>query len=462
MPDTAVLTEQTADDALSRARYRALTARVDRLIARIDQALTAQVNEIIHAPEFMSLAGRWMVLHKLVAENGSDGEVLIKILNVSWKALARNMERSVDFDQSHLFKLIYDEELGMPGGLPFGLLIGDYDIGVDVTRERGDSIAVLRQIASVAAAAFCPFIASAAPDCLGLEDYTDLSGAFDLRGDDKTPERIRWNALRDMEDTRFVGLVAPRISIRKPYRMTDADRIDGFVFNETLGVTHCVSGAYAFAMVVLKAYKESGWFAAIRGAYQDEDGGGRVTSFMPHDFETDLHGLSEQPPVEVRLTSVQEQYMIENGIIPVASLYLSSDPVFNANPSLHRPANYNSAIAERNARLSSMLQYVLCTARFAHYLKIIMRDEVGSIADEASLQSRLMEWLTQYCLGNDDADTALTARYPLRRAGVKVAEIAGRPGTYSCAIHLQPHFQLDDIATTFHLIAESNDQKRIA
>ncbi|NSX53735.1 type VI secretion system contractile sheath large subunit [Parasulfitobacter algicola] len=443
------------------AKFKTLAARIDCLIAKIDQALNAQVNAILHTPEFMALSARWLALQKLVFENGNDGEVLIKLLDVDWKTLSRNLERSVDFDQSHLHKLVYEDELGMPGGLPYGLLIGDYDIGIKVNKERGDSIDILRRIASVAAAAFCPFIATAAPDCFGLDSYQDLSNAPDLGDGDSAAERIRWDALREQDDTRFIGLVAPRILIRKPYRLNDPDRIDQFPFCEIPGVLTYASGAFAFATTVIETYKSSGWFAAIRGAYQDETGGGRITLFDGHDFGTDKHGMSEQPPVEVRLTSFQEQYMVENGIVPISSLYMVSDPVFNACPSFHRPGRYSTAIAVRNARLASMLQYVLCAARFAHFLKVIMRDEIGSIADENGLQSRLHSWLMKYCISNEDADTTLTARYPLRSAGVKVAAIAGRPGVYSCAIHLQPHFQLDDIATTFHLVADSNDRQRI-
>ncbi|MFV0491052.1 MAG: type VI secretion system contractile sheath large subunit [Pseudorhodobacter sp.] len=440
-------------------RFRALAARIDRLICAIDLALTRQVNVILHMPAFQELEARWRALALLVDQAGVGQNVIVRVLDVSWPTLSRALERATDFEQSHLFRLVYDDEFGMPGGLPFGLLVADYMITREASREHGDQIEALRGLAGVGAAAFCPVIAGAAPDILGIERFEDLTPATDLTppriGAGATPADIRWNALRRAEDTRFVGLVAPRTCIRTAWSRFDDTRLDGFTFDEDLRPPLLVNGAFAFASTVVTAFLDSGWFAAIRGAYQDQPGGGRVPALGTFDMNLDAHALSAQAPVELRLTPSQEEAVIEQGVIPLSVLHMDASAVFNANSSLHAPMVYSSAIATQNARLSAMLQYVLCTSRFAHYLKVIMRDEIGSIAAPDILQTRLTEWLRDYCLGNDDANQDLKAQYPLRDAGVTVSAIAGKPGCYSCTIRLQPHFQLDDISTSFHLIAEA-------
>jgi type VI secretion system protein ImpD len=447
-----------ADDATS-DQFRALAARVDRLITAIDAALTRQVNAVLHTPAFREMEARWRALHLLVDLAGTGRGVVLRVLDVSWTDLGRSMERATDFDQSHLFRLVYDGEFGMPGGLPFGLLVGDYVVSQVTDRARGDQVEVLRRLSSVAAAAFSPMIMGAAPETLGYEAFSLIGAENDIepipRRNAPDPDRRRWESLRQAEDTRFLGLVAQRVLVRSAYHRYQLARADGFSFDETPDQPLFANGAFAFATTVVAAFQDSGWFAAIRGANQDAPGGGRAVGFRPHDFGTDFHGLSAQSPIEFRPTAAQEEAMIERGMIPLSALYLDPEPVFNANPSLHAPQKYDTEIATQNARLASMLQYVLCTSRFAHYLKVIMRDEIGSVADPASLQKRLNDWLRDYCLGNDDASHDLKAQYPLRDAGVDVSEIVGRPGSYACTVRLQPHFQLDDISTSFHLIAEA-------
>lgn len=444
-------------------RFRALAARIDRLVCAIDDALTRQVNAVMHTSAFQELEARWRALAMLVDQAGTGSGVLVRVLDVSWPTLVRSLERSADFDQNHLFRLVYDGEFGMPGGLPFGLLVADYAVSPHADtpggRPVGDQIEALRRLAAIGAAGFCPVIAGAAPDALGIDSFSDLTPAHDLTpprvGANAHPIEIRWQSLRRAEDTRFMGLVAPRVCIRAPWYRYQSTRTDHFTFDEDIRHPLYANGAFAFASTVISAFIDSGWFAAIRGAYQDRSGGGRIDMLVPYDFSTDAHGLSAQAPVEVRPTASQEEAMIDRGIIPVSALYREASAIFNANPSLHAPATYATPVATQNARLAAMLQYVLCTSRFAHYLKVIMRDEIGAAADPKVLQARLATWLGDYCLGNDDADQELKAQYPLRDAGVTVSAIAGRPGSYSCTIRLQPHFQLDDISTSFHLIAEA-------
>ncbi|ABD55944.1 type VI secretion system contractile sheath large subunit [Jannaschia sp. CCS1] len=435
-----------------------LAARIDRLILAIDAALTRQLNAILAASEFRALEARWRALDRVLTHAGRDGQVIVRILNVSWRALSRDLDRAVEFDQSHLHKLVYDGEFGMPGGLPFGVLVADYEVSATTDRARGDQVETLSRLAAVAAAAFCPIMLGAAPDLLGVDDfdqiapYTDLTDAEGRRAD---PPMIRWRALRDRDDARFIGLVAPRIVLRGPRTRLSPTRADGFTFDEDPHRILSVAGSFAFATTVIAAFRASGWFAAIRGAAQDTDGGGRVAGWPGHDLGTDGHNLSRQSPATLRLTAAQEDALIARGIVPLSSLPLTDEAVFNANPSLHRPTRYDSPVASENARISAMLQYVLCTSRFAHYLKVMMREAIGSVAPPDVIQGHLDDWLRGYCLGNEDAGAELKAEYPLRNAGVEVTPIPGKPGAFAARIHLQPHFQLDDISTSFHLVSEA-------
>lgn len=434
--------------------------RADQLIALIDEALNRQVNAILHHPDFQAMEARWRGLALLVRQASRSGDVKIKLLSASWREFTRSTERATDFDQSHLFELVYSREFGMPGGEPFGLLIGDYYFSPDEP-AGGDAVSTLSQIGMVAAAAFCPFVAAASPRAMGLEDFHELGRVNDfswLAGD---PDRIRWNGLRSREDSRFLGLVAPRILMRAPLEPYSRRRDDGFPFREDIAADGSSllwgNGAFAFATVVIRNFIESGWFADIRGVTQDAIDGGFLSpaELPPYELGTESGGLSAQAPVEIRLTSGQEQQLCDLGIIPVATTYLSSSAIFNSNQSLHSPPHYSNEHARQNARLAAMLQYVLCASRFSHYLKVIMRDEIGQLSDALSIERKLGDWLTTYTLGNDDADIALRTRFPLRSAGISVAEIPGKPGSFSCTVRLQPHFQLDDVATSFHLIAET-------
>lgn len=444
------------------ARRDDLTERAERLVAAIDAALCAQVNAILHHPLFQAMEARWRGLALLLRASGNAPDVKLKILSASFAEFGRSMERATEFDQSRLFELVYSQEFGMPGGEPFGMIVADYEIA---HRPEGgetsarDPIGTLTATAGVAAAAFCPFVAGASPRLLMLTEFGELSRLPDLSVVARDPEFLRWQRLRRAEDARFLGLVAPRILLRRPYRADTRRRVDGFRFNETVRAdgSHLLfgNGAFAFGAVAIRRFLSSGWFADLRGAPQDEDGGGLVAALAPFDTGEESGGLTAQPPVEVRLTSVQEQEIAELGLVPISTSYLSDLAVFNSNQSLHEPATYMSAAATQNARLSAMLQYVLCASRFAHYLKVILREEVGRLADETTIQRRLDEWLARYTLGNDDADLELRTRFPLRLASVTVAEQPGRAGSFSCAVRLQPHFQLDDIATSFHLLAET-------
>jgi type VI secretion system protein ImpD len=432
-------------------------ALIDRLTASIDGVISAQVNAILHHPRLQALEARWRGLAYLIQVAQDIPNARLKVLPASWEELCRDLGRAVEFDQSRLFRLVYSDEFDMPGGEPFGLMVGDYAV---THRPDGptDDVAALHAIAAVAAAAFCPFIASCRPSLLGIDGFDDFDLLPDLIPSHNGPDFMRWRSLRSQADARFLGIVLPRVLMRLPYRRCDRSRIDGFNFQEDVTASgHELlwgNAAFAFAGVALRAFARSGWFADLRGAPEDAAGGGIVADLPTLSFATDRPGVAAQPPVEIRLTSSQERTISEFGLIPLVPVPYTSCLVFNTNSSLHQPAVYDRPSATRNARLSSMLQYVLCACRIAHHMKGKMRDQVGSLVNAAALERRLKDWLLQYCSGNDDASADIKARYPLRAAEIRVFEAPGRPGVLNCVLHLQPHFQLDDVAATFHLVTE--------
>ncbi|TRL41326.1 type VI secretion system contractile sheath large subunit [Rhizobium straminoryzae] len=438
----------------------------DRVICLIDEALNDQLNAIMHHEQFQAMEARWRGLAMLVRQASRGSDVKVKLLSVGWAELARSLDRAADFDQSPLFELVYSREFGMPGGEPFGLLVADFYFS-PAEPAHADPVGALTHLATMAAAAFCPIVAGATPKTVGLDAFSELGRITDFSWLSTDPRRLRWNTLRAGDDARFLGLVAPRVLMRQPLKSHDRRRADPFPFRERIGEDArdllWGNGSFAFGAVLIRNFIESGWFADIRGVTQDATDGGFLSAdeLPPLDLGLESEGLSRQPPVEVRLSSAQEQQLGELGIIPIGTTYLTANAIFNSNPSLHAPPHYSSDQARQNARLAGMLQYVFCASRFSHYLKVIMRDEIGKLADAGTLERRLNDWLTGYTLGNEDADVSLRIRYPLRSAGVSVSEVAGKPGSFACTVRLQPHFQLDDISTSFHLIAEANPDRGV-
>ncbi len=436
-----------------------------RLIAAIDAAVSRQVDAVIHAPAFQALESSWRGLALLADTVSRARQVRLRVLDISWTELCRDVEHAVEFDQSMLFRLIYSDEIGMAGGVPFGLMVGDYQVAHRPAAGRAtDDVAGLRGLAAIAAASFCPMILGAAPNLLGLERFAALGNGLDVADAFEGEAYIRWRALRAQEDARFLGLALPRVLLRRIWQPDDRRRIDGFRYAEDIGADGSGllwgNAAFAFAVAVIRRFDQSGWFADLRGAPQDRDAGGIVRELPPFLFDTDDHGIAAQPPLEVRVSGVQEQGLSELGLLPISAAPYTVALLFNTNASMHAPPSYDRAEANWNARISSMLQYMLCVSRFAHYLLMMMRDRVGSYASASDVQRQLNAWIAAYCLGSEGATDDMRARYPLRDAGIEVSDIPGRPGALGCTIRLQPHFQLDSIATSFRLVTELASQNR--
>ncbi|MCY2968994.1 MAG: type VI secretion system contractile sheath large subunit, partial [Planctomycetota bacterium] len=354
------------------------------------------------------------------------------------------------------FRAVYSEEFDMPGGQPFGLLIGNYEF--DVTPRDTE---LLTGISIVAAAAFAPFVAAAGPEILGGEEQYP---SFDRDRLDQLERArtgaawIKWNKLRDKDESRFLGLVVPRILMRVPYRDT-ALRTDGFRFNEEVAGPDNSKwlwgiGAFAVGEVAIRSFHESGWLASIRGAQVGKRTGGLVTRLPACWIETDRHGVAPRSPTDVLITEQQERGVAKLGLVPLCASRDTPFPVFYSVPSLQKPKQLDQQTANTNALMSSMLQYVLCASQFARQLKVIVRDKIGNTTDPSEVERQLNEWLAHYITTVADASVETRARYPLREGLVRVVPHAARPGMYHCSIYLMPHFELDDLTAAIRLTTE--------
>jgi type VI secretion system ImpC/EvpB family protein len=440
---------------------RQLTRLLSRDIAGLDALLTRQVNAILHHPAFQKLEASWRGLRYLVEQVPEGENIKVRVLNVSWKELTRDLDRALEFDQSQLFRKVYGEEFGTPGGEPFGVLLGDYEIHNKPGPDHPfDDTGALVKISAVAAAAFAPFIAGAHPSLLELICFTELERPSNLSRTFEQVDYLKWRALRQTEDARFLGLTLPRVLMRLPYG-DDNTRKDGFRFREDVEDPDrrgflWGNASYAFGAVLVRAFADCGWFAEIRGVPREAVGGGLVTGLPVYSFHTDKTHVAPRSSTNVNLTDLVEKDLSEFGFIPLCHCPDTELAAFYSNPSLQRPQVYDEVAATMNARLSAMLQYMLCVGRFAHYLKVLARDKIGSIGEPRELEELLHRWLLKYVLsGSEDSETA-KAQYPLRDAKVQVREHPGKPGSYLSVIHLQPHFQLDVVTTGVRLTTELN------
>lgn len=437
----------------------ALLDAIDRDIALIDRLLNAQVNAILHHPRFQALEASWRGLGYLVERADPDRGVKIRILGARWTDICRDLERAIEFDQSALFDKVYSQEFGMPGGEPYGILLADYSI--QHKRSAGhatDDVAAMKELSAVAAAAFSPVVVGATPVMLGLDSFAELALPIEVETAFRTADYERWRSLQRTEDARFAGVVLPRVLMRLPYG-ADYRRVDGFCFREDVSAIDGSgylwgTAVYAFGAVVVRAFHEYGWFADIRGAARDSSGGGLVMDLPVDSFATDRNGVAMKYSVEVSVSEAQEKILSEHGFIPLMNCKDTEYSAFYSNQSIQMPKTYTNPVATANARLSAMIQYILCVARFAHYVKVIARDWVGTYKTPEECQVAIRRWLQNYLLGSDDAGPEMKARYPLREAQVQVSERPGAPGSYSATVHLRPHFQLDQIISSFRLVTE--------
>ncbi|KLV03752.1 type VI secretion protein [Photobacterium aquae] len=453
--------EKEGDFCWSTCNRQSIRLLLLRSIKGIDAKINEQLNCILHDDCFQKLEASWRGLVYLtdqVEEFDSELVCKIKLLNLTWKELSRDMGRAIEFDQSDLFRLVYNNEFNMPGGEPFGLLIGDYQ--VSHKPKAGiptNDIDTLMGISNTAAAAFAPFVTAAEPALFGVDNYTELASVSDIQSQFSQPEYNNWRSLRKMEDARFLGLVMPHILMREPYEQ-DGSRKEEFYFKENIidPQTEHLWGnaAYGFASVVLKAFSESGWFSQIRGLQPGRYNRGLVFNLPSASFNLTRRLRQSKPSVDLQVGDRLEKQLSDCGFIPISPLPHTEHLVFFSNASVNLPKHYESLGAQVNARLSSMLQYILCASRFAHYIKVMGRDKVGMYATAESIETEFQRWLFNYTTASDEASDEVRSRYPLNEARIQVKEKSGRPGHYYSIIHLRPHFQLDQMVSSIRLITE--------
>jgi len=430
-----------------------------RDIARLDALLSRQVNAIQHHPRFQQLEASWRGLRYLVEQAEGAENVKIRVLSASWKEIARDVERAIEFDQSQLFRKVYSEEFDTPGGEPFSVLLGDYQLRPYPSADHPtDDVAVLTAVSHVAAAAFAPFIAAADPAMFGLDSFAELERPRDLAKAFEQVEYLKWRAFRDTEDARFVGLTLPRVLMRLPYE-DDGSRVDGFGFREEVAGPDrrrylWGNAAYAFGAVLIRAFAESAWLANIRGVTRGAEGGGLVPGLPVHSFSTDKRGVAPKCSTEVIVTDLEEHGLSELGFISLCHCADTEFSAFFGNASVQKPKVYDELAATMNARISAMLQYMLCVSRVAHYLKVAAREKIGSFTEAAECEDYLHRWLQRYVTSDSEAPPEVKAEYPLREASVRVREEPGKPGSYLCVAHLWPHFELDELVASVKITTE--------
>lgn len=424
-------------------------ATINARIAQIDHLLSLQLNEILHAPEFQKLEGSWRGLKYLLEKSETSDMLKIKVLNTSKKDLLRDLQRAPEFDQSALFQKIYEEEFGIFGGAPFSAMIGDYEFG-----KAPEDMELLEKISNVAAAAHAPFLSAAAPDLLNLDSFSNLGAPRDIGKIFDSTEYAKWKSFRQSEDSRYVGLALPHILMRLPYGK-DTKPVDGFAYEEKVdGTDHKKylwgNAAYALGTRLTDAFAKYGWCASIRGV----EGGGLVEGLPAHSFRTDEGDVALKCPAEIGISDRREKELADQGLIPLVHCKGTDYAAFFSAQSCQKPKLYDSDAANANARLSAQLPYILAMSRFAHYMKVMMRDKIGSFTSQSACQMYLNKWITQYVCGDDNASPAVKAKLPLRDANIEVSEVAGKPGVYRAVAFLRPHFQLDELSVSLRLVAE--------
>ncbi|MCY1263699.1 type VI secretion protein, EvpB/VC_A0108 family [compost metagenome] len=425
---------------------------IESIIAAIDAKLTDQVNLIIHHADFQKLESAWRGLHYLVNNTETDEQLKIRVMNISKGDLHKTLKKfkGTAWDQSPIFKKMYEEEYGQFGGEPYGCLVGDYYFD-----QSPQDIELLGEISKVSASIHAPFIAAASPTVMGMGSWQELSNPRDLTKIFTTPEYAAWRSLRESEDARYIGLTMPRFLARLPYG-AKTDPVEAFAFEEdTAGADSSkyawANSAYAMAANINRSFKLWGWCSRIRGV----ESGGEVANLPAHTFPTDDGGVDMKCPTEIAISDRREAELAKNGFMPLLHKKNTDLAAFIGAQSLQKPAEYDDPDATANANLAARLPYLFATCRFAHYLKCIVRDKVGSFKEKEDMQRWLQDWILKYVDGDPTHSSEDTkAQHPLAAAEVVVDEIEGNPGYYSSKFYLRPHYQLEGLTVSLRLVSK--------
>jgi type VI secretion system protein ImpC len=431
--------------SLGRDADQMISARV----AQIDHLVSIQLNEVMHNAQFQKLESTWRGLKYLMDQSETGTQLKIRILNASKKDLLRDLQRAPEFDQSAMFKKVYEEEYGLFGGEPFGALVGDYEFS-----KHPEDLELLEKVSQVAAASHAPFLSAASPELLNMPSFTGLDQPRDIGKIFDSTEYAKWKGFRESEDSKYVALTCPRILMRLPYGK-DTAPVDGFNYEEAVdGTEHSKylwgNAAFALAAKMTQAFATYGWCVAIRGV----EGGGLVDGLPSHTFRTDEGDVALKCPTEIAITDRREKELADQGLVSLVHCKGTDKAAFFSIQSCNKPKLYDSDSATANARISAQLPYMMATCRFAHYLKAMMRDKIGGFMSRDDCWRFLNRWIGQYVTQDDKADQAAKAKYPLREAKVDVEEVKGKPGVYRAVAYLRPHFQLDELNVSLRLVAE--------
>lgn len=445
-----VLAEQAMRD-VSVIKHDAVRT-IEQLIAAIDSRLSEQINLILHHPQFQAVESAWRGLHYLVSHTESDQYLKVRFMNVSKSELAKSLKRhkGVAWDQSPVFKQVYEAEYGQFGGEPYACMVGDYHFD-----HSPKDVEMLGELAKIAAAAHMPFIAAAAPSVLQMDSWQELGNPRDLSKIFSTPDYSAWRSLRDSEDSKYIGLAMPRFLARLPYG-AQTNPVDDFAFEEDTGhADHArytwANSAYAMAVNINRSFKTYGWCSRIRGI----ESGGAVPDLPTHSFPTDDGGVDIKCPTEIAISDRREAELSKNGFLPLVHKKNSDLAAFIGAQSLHKAAVYEDPDATANANLGARLPYLFASCRFAHYLKCIVRDKIGSFKERAAMQRWLQDWIMQYVDGDPaNSSEAVKASRPLAAAEVLVEEVEGQPGYYHSKFFLRPHYQLEGLTVSLRLVSK--------
>lgn len=424
---------------------------IEALVAEIDRRLTGQINGILHCEEFQKIEQAWRGLHYLVSNTETDEQLKIRVMNVSKADLYKTLKKykGSAWDQSPMFKKLYEEEYGQFGGQPYGVLVGDYYFD-----NSGPDVDLLTQIAKICAAAHTPFISGASPVALLMDSWRELANPRDITKLLQTPEHAAWRTLRESEDSRYIGLTLPRFLARAPYGVNNP--VDEFNFEEDVASTDSrhyswANAAYAMGVNINRSFKEYGWCSRIRGI----ESGGAVEGLPVHVFPTSDGGLEAQCPTEIAISDRREVELSKNGFLPLVHMKNSGTAAFIGAQSLHKPAEYDDPEATANAELAARLPYLFACSRFAHYLKCIARDKIGSFKSRDEMQRWLYQWIVHYVDGMPSHSSEYTkATKPLAAAAVTVEEVEGSPGYYTSRFYLRPHYQLEGLTVSLRLVGK--------
>jgi type VI secretion system protein ImpC len=425
-------------------------------IAAIDKVMSKQLAAVMHNPDFQKLEGSWRGLHHLVMNSETSAQLKLKVLNVSKRDLFKDLDKAVEFDQSQTFKKLYENEFGSPGGEPYGALIGDFEV-----TNHPEDIELLTKMSNVSAAAFCPFVTAADPEMFGFKQWDELSKPRDLEKIFESTEYAKWRGFRDSDDSRFVTLTMPRVLARLPYG-AQTKPIEEFGYEEVeldeLGRAKPVpnnhytwmNASYVMGTKLTDAFAKYGFCTAIRGA----EGGGKVDSLPAHVFMSDDGDADLKCPTEIGITDRREAELSKVGFLPLCHYKNTDYAVFFGAQTTQKPKKFDRPEATSNAAISARLPYIMATSRFAHYLKVMARDKVGSFMEASNCEDWLNRWINNYVNANDRAGPEMKAQFPLREAKVEVKEIPGKPGSYNAVAYLRPWLQMEELTASLRLVAQ--------